>query len=149
MLDKLQPGEALRITNDHDPRPLRFELDHDHPNKYTFNYLESGPETWLVDIVRSGKKGVDPKFELLAECHGVSVSVATFEAGTSLPSHKIGDTVAVIVAEGALLLRTPSRRRQLSAGGVDIVLPHIPHALESLKPTKAYIVRVRLDHGSS
>jgi hypothetical protein len=25
-LKQLEPGEALRITNDHDPRPLRFEL---------------------------------------------------------------------------------------------------------------------------
>lgn len=32
MLDKLGPGQALRITNDHDPRPLKFELDHDQPN---------------------------------------------------------------------------------------------------------------------
>lgn len=53
MLDKLAPGEALRITNDHDPRPLKFELDRDHPNTFTLNYLESGPTTWIIDIVKS------------------------------------------------------------------------------------------------
>ncbi len=52
MLEALSPGEALRITNDHDPRPLRFELDHDPPNRSRFDYLESGPQTWVVDIVR-------------------------------------------------------------------------------------------------
>lgn len=143
MLDRLEPGEALRITNDHDPRPLRFELDHDHPNKFSFKYLESGPETWLVDIVRSAHNGGDPKFELLAESNGVSISLATFETGTSLPSHKIGDTVAVVVTEGALLLETPGARHQLGMGGVDVLSPRMPHALESLKPTKAYIIRVK------
>lgn len=49
-LEQLGPGEALRITNDHDPRPLRFELEHDQPGVYSFTYLESGPERWLVDI---------------------------------------------------------------------------------------------------
>lgn len=55
MLEKLSPGEALRITNDHDPRPLRFEVDHDYPNIYRFDYLQSGPQTWVVDIVRDAK----------------------------------------------------------------------------------------------
>ena len=143
MLERLQPGEALRITNDHDPRPLRFELDHDHPNTYSFHYLESGPDTWLVDILRSAEKTSDPQFELLAESNGVSVSLATFERGASLPSHKIGDTVAVIVAEGALLLKTANTRRQLGRGGLDILEPNMTHALESLEPTTAYIIRVK------
>ncbi|HET6895798.1 MAG TPA: DUF2249 domain-containing protein [Candidatus Baltobacteraceae bacterium] len=52
-LDQLAPGEALRITNDHDPRPLRYELEHDHPGSFAFDYVESGPEKWLVDIVKT------------------------------------------------------------------------------------------------
>lgn len=55
MLQNLSSGEALRITNDHDPRPLRFELDHDYPNRYRFHYLQSGPQTWVVDIVRDAQ----------------------------------------------------------------------------------------------
>ena len=58
MLEHLSRGEALRITNDHDPRPLRFELDHDYPNTYRFDYLEAGPQTWVVDIVRDSKNAV-------------------------------------------------------------------------------------------
>lgn len=52
-LSELEPGETLRLLNDHDPRPLRFELDHDYPNVYSWNYVESGPELWRVDIVKS------------------------------------------------------------------------------------------------
>jgi uncharacterized protein (DUF2249 family) len=40
----------LQITNDHDPRPLRFELEADFPGAYKWDYLEQGPEIWRVAI---------------------------------------------------------------------------------------------------
>lgn len=52
-LEELAPGETLTLLNDHDPRPLRFELEHDHPGAFTFEYAESGPEIWRVIIRRS------------------------------------------------------------------------------------------------
>ena len=52
-LETLASGDALTLLNDHDPRPLRFELEHDHPGAFAFEYLESGPELWRVRIRRS------------------------------------------------------------------------------------------------
>ncbi len=52
-LDTLASGDALTLLNDHDPRPLRFELEHDRPGAFAFEYLESGPELWRVRIRRS------------------------------------------------------------------------------------------------
>ena len=52
-LDSLVSGDALTLLNDHDPRPLRFELEHDRPGAFAFEYLESGPELWRVRIRRS------------------------------------------------------------------------------------------------
>lgn len=52
-LDTLASGDALTLLNDHDPRPLRFELEHDRPGAFAFEYLESGPELWRVHIRRS------------------------------------------------------------------------------------------------
>jgi uncharacterized protein (DUF2249 family) len=49
-LHGLASGEALVIVNDHDPRPLRFELEADHPNEFEWSYLEQGPEVWRVEI---------------------------------------------------------------------------------------------------
>lgn len=51
-LAALAPGEALQIVNDHDPRPLRFELEADYPSVFSWEYVESGPETWRVTIVK-------------------------------------------------------------------------------------------------
>ena len=52
-LNDLAPGEALTLLNDHDPRPLRFELEHDHPGMFSFQYIESGPDVWRVAIQRT------------------------------------------------------------------------------------------------
>lgn len=51
-LDALAVGESLIIFNDHDPRPLRFEIEGDHPGRYGWAYIEQGPETWRVEIKR-------------------------------------------------------------------------------------------------
>lgn len=51
-LDELDVGETLTIVNDHDPRPLRFELDAVCPECFGWEYLERGPETWRVAIRR-------------------------------------------------------------------------------------------------
>ena len=47
---ELLDGETLRIYNDHDPRPLKFEIEADFPGTYSWNYVDSGPDVWRVDI---------------------------------------------------------------------------------------------------
>lgn len=46
----LAPGDSLTITNDHDPKPLHYQLDAEHPGEYSWTYLESGPDLWRVQI---------------------------------------------------------------------------------------------------
>lgn len=57
LLDALPSGEVLRLINDHDPRPLRFELEGDHPGVFGWDYVDAGPEIWRVDICRLGTSG--------------------------------------------------------------------------------------------
>ena len=54
--DALAVGHALQIVNDHDPRPLRFQFDDRTPGQFDWSYVESGPETWRVNIKRTEKK---------------------------------------------------------------------------------------------
>lgn len=51
--DKLQPGEAMLIINDHNPIPLRHQFEAMHPGKYTWEYLEEGPEIFQVKISKT------------------------------------------------------------------------------------------------
>ena len=48
--DSLQPGQAMRLVNDHDPRPLRYQLDERSPGQFEWAYLEAGPQLWRVQI---------------------------------------------------------------------------------------------------
>ncbi|SDH49396.1 iron-sulfur cluster repair di-iron protein [Chitinophaga filiformis] len=46
--DALLPGEEFIIHNDHDPKPLYYELISKKGNIVTFDYLENGPSLWRV-----------------------------------------------------------------------------------------------------
>ena len=55
--DELSNGECLTIHNDHDPKPLYYQLLGERGNIFTWEYLEEGPEWWKVRIKRvSGEK---------------------------------------------------------------------------------------------
>jgi len=49
---QLAEGEALMLVNDHDPKPLFYQLQAEHGGEFSWEYLESGPEVWKVRIAR-------------------------------------------------------------------------------------------------
>lgn len=50
--DRLSAGEGFVLVNDHDPKPLYYQLEAEQPGKFTWAYLEEGPEVWRVRIGR-------------------------------------------------------------------------------------------------
>ncbi|SKB29876.1 iron-sulfur cluster repair di-iron protein [Daejeonella lutea] len=48
--DSLNPNEGFIIDNDHDPKPLYYQLIGERGNVFTWDYLENGPERWKVKI---------------------------------------------------------------------------------------------------
>jgi uncharacterized protein (DUF2249 family) len=51
--NQLAPGEGYVLVNDHDPKPLYYQFEAEHKGDFTWEYVESGPEVWRVDIGRS------------------------------------------------------------------------------------------------
>ncbi len=51
-LDQLEAGRAVTLVNDHDPLPLRYQLEATRGDAFTWDYLEQGPKTWKVKIER-------------------------------------------------------------------------------------------------
>src|SRR5680860_1501617 len=47
-LERLGVGETLRLINDHDPVPLRYQLEAEFPDHYRWVGVEAGPEVWVV-----------------------------------------------------------------------------------------------------
>ena len=52
LVDQLVPGKGFVLINDHDPKPLHYKLEAEHPGQFSWTYLESGPEVWRVEIAR-------------------------------------------------------------------------------------------------
>lgn len=50
--DELQEGESLTIHNDHDPKPLYYQLLGERGNIFTWEYLEQGPVWWKVKMTK-------------------------------------------------------------------------------------------------
>jgi len=51
--DNLPEGESFVIINDHDPKPLYYQLLAERGNIFTWDYLEQGPEIWKVHIKKN------------------------------------------------------------------------------------------------
>jgi regulator of cell morphogenesis and NO signaling len=51
--DALKPGEIFTLHNDHDPRPLRFQLENLRGNVFSWEYLEQGPELFRIKITKN------------------------------------------------------------------------------------------------
>lgn len=55
LVDQLAPGGKFVLVNDHDPKPLYYQLEAEHPQQFSWTYLERGPEVWRVEISRLSK----------------------------------------------------------------------------------------------
>ena len=48
--DELQSGEHFILLNDHDPKPMYFQLLGERGDIFTWEYLEQGPQWWRIKI---------------------------------------------------------------------------------------------------
>lgn len=48
--DLLRNKESLTLLNDHDPKPLYYQLLNERGNIFSWEYLEQGPDQWIVRI---------------------------------------------------------------------------------------------------
>lgn len=50
--DQLAAGSGFELVNDHDPKPLYYQFEAEHPGEFSWEYLEQGSEVWRVRIGR-------------------------------------------------------------------------------------------------
>ncbi|MDF2614875.1 MAG: hypothetical protein K0S71_2661 [Clostridia bacterium] len=51
-IEVLEQGETLELINDHDPKPLQYQLKAEFPEKFEWKYLAQGPDVWRVAITK-------------------------------------------------------------------------------------------------
>ena len=46
-------SKTMTLVNDHDPRPLYYQMQAQHPGEFSWDYIQNGPEVWQVRIERT------------------------------------------------------------------------------------------------
>src|SRR6187402_3745653 len=52
VFDNLGGGESLVIHNDHDPKPVYYQMLGERGDVFNWQYQEQGPEIWRVRITK-------------------------------------------------------------------------------------------------
>lgn len=52
VFDSLKPGESLVIHNDHDPKPVYYQLLGERGDVFKWQYLQQGPQWWDIRVTR-------------------------------------------------------------------------------------------------
>ncbi len=65
--DTLKEGDAFVIHNDHDPKPLYYQLLAERGNTFNWTYLEDGPQWWKVMIEKKVEEKETTIGELVAK----------------------------------------------------------------------------------
>jgi uncharacterized protein (DUF2249 family) len=55
LVNELAPGASFILVNDHDPKPLYYQLEAEYPKQFSWTYLERGPAVWRVEIGKLAK----------------------------------------------------------------------------------------------
>jgi uncharacterized protein (DUF2249 family) len=53
--DGLSAGDAMELVNDHDPKPLFYQLQAERHGQFSWDVLEQGPDTWRVRIGKTAR----------------------------------------------------------------------------------------------
>ncbi|MGB3446968.1 MAG: DUF2249 domain-containing protein [Xanthobacteraceae bacterium] len=55
LVGELAAGDSFILVNDHDPKPLYYQLEAEHPREFSWTYLQQGPAVWKVEIGKQFK----------------------------------------------------------------------------------------------
>lgn len=53
----LRAGQSLELVNDHDPKPLYYQMQAEMPGLFGWDYVQDGPDVWCVRITRLAAAG--------------------------------------------------------------------------------------------
>ena len=50
LVNDLAVGGSFVLVNDHDPKPLYYQLEAEYPKQFSWTYIDQGPSVWRVEI---------------------------------------------------------------------------------------------------
>lgn len=85
VFDQLPAGKSLIIHNDHDPKPVYYQLLGERGDVFTWEYLEQGPEWWDVRVTKKGATKQESSTQVSNESTAVSSSTNKKETIINVP----------------------------------------------------------------
>jgi regulator of cell morphogenesis and NO signaling len=67
VFDTLQAGESMIIHNDHDPKPVYYQLKSERGDIFTWEYLQQGPEWWDIRVAKRAVENEETIGEIAAK----------------------------------------------------------------------------------
>jgi uncharacterized protein (DUF2249 family) len=148
-LEGLRTGQTLRIINDHDPRPLRYELDDVYPGAFAWTYVESGPHLWRVDIAKKSEAAARPQVDIVADCHALQVGELRVKAGENRTFDALRAAAALVFHEGSGSINIAGCVHTISAGTVELVYPGEACTISASQDVHAFLVVLKEQGGAS
>lgn len=65
--DNLNEGESFIIHNDHDPKPVFYQLQGMHGDVFEWEYINQGPEVWNIRVTMIGTQSTETLGEIVAK----------------------------------------------------------------------------------
>jgi uncharacterized protein (DUF2249 family) len=140
-LAELTCGASLRLMNDHDPRPLWYQLQAEQPSQFTWTYVEEGPERWSVRIERIAEPSAQAPQPL------VVVNTATRKAGPHIENRGLEPPEPMVrIFEGLSQLEPGAELTSRLDREPLLLYPHLAQrgfAYETTaEPDGSYLIRI-------
>lgn len=55
VFEALPQGQAMLLSNDHDPKPLYYQFQAESGGEFSWDYIEQGPDRWQVLIRKTSE----------------------------------------------------------------------------------------------
>ena len=131
----LKGGEVLRITNDHEPKPLYYLFQAEHKGEFEWEYEKQGPKDWIFKITKILQDNKREKIkEMLKKLQKEKVSDKVREEAKSMlkniPSTELALIEQEIIKEGT----TRKEMRKLCDVHLEIMREDFKNKDLKLKP---------------
>ncbi len=156
-LDALNPGDTLRLVNDHDPSPLRSQLFAEHPALFTWEPETQRPTEWIIRIQKRAEKPAEPAKEqtqgesgnlivfdirtltqfkdeepsvqVLSDIGTARVVLFAFKAGQQLKEHSTSSQILVQALRGRITFTAAGSSVEAQAGMFIQLEANVPHSV--------------------
>lgn len=131
----LNGGEILRITNDHEPKPLYYLFQAEYKDQFKWEYEKQGPKDWIFKITKISRDNKNERIkEMLKKLQKENISEKVKEEAKSMLKNISPTELALIEQELIGEGTTRKEMRRLCDVHLEIMKENFKNKNLNLKP---------------